>query len=53
MFHNFFVHVGEYLANEIPATYICPAEYIAFEVSEKVYASAATGNEIYEIIFNS
>ena len=51
-FNNFFVNVGESLANEIPSTDRCPSEYIKYEISEKFYASAVTEDEICKIICN-
>ena len=51
-FNNFFVNVGESLANEIPPTDRCPIEYIKYEISEKFYASAVTEDEICKIICN-
>ena len=51
-FNNFFVNVGDLLANEIPSTDRCSSEYIKYEISEKFYASAVTEDEICKIIRN-
>ena len=51
-FNNFFVNVDESLAKEIPSTSRCPSEYIRFEISEKLFASAVTEDEIYKMICN-
>ena len=45
-FDNFFVNVGQSLANEIPSIDRCPSEYIKVEISENFFVSAVTENEI-------
>ena len=49
---TFFINIGPSLAKNIPINQKCPKEYLINKITESIYLTPVTDNEIFKIIYS-